>query len=1432
MKRPELFLIMVFFAFVNLSARAQNQNSKFILLGEDKRTIEIEKNFDSSKEINPFEDRFNKIYGLAVDAEIDFANNNSQVRFVLIDENFDEHLVYEAYPLLSGSGNVNIQESCEETALLNGIKPYALQIEVVDAKVNLHKLTYASRSDIADIKKAQAEVRSGQNADKITRLNENLKARGEKWVAGQTSVSEMSYAERKKLYGQSTFPAGFEFYCGGVITAGESTSNSISSNLKSASASSPYIDEWDWRDRHGKNWISPIANQGSCGSCWAFTSTGAVEAITNVYFNQQLNLDLSEQDVLSCSGAGSCDGGYPSLALDYMTNFGVVDENTFPYQALDLACSDKGNNPAERIKISGRIDFGYGDFVKTEDNLKRMLIEYGPISGGLFDWSHGMVLVGYMVVEEGDKFYYRRESDLLRYWKTVASGDPLIGKTVWIFKNSWGDYFGDQGYVYVETPITNMGWTHALKTPVTSLINDYEVVCTDADGDGYYWWGLGEKPANCPECPDLADGDDSDPTKGPLDQYGYCMPLGPVAIPVSNFTAAPTTINEGEEVTFSDASTNNPTSWSWTFEGGTPATSTTQNPSVVFNTTGQHTVSLTATNSAGSNTKTVNGYITVNRILTPPAADFVASVTTLKEGGAVSFTDQSTNTPTSWSWTFNGGTPNSSNSQNPTITYDTPGTYSVSLTATNADGSGSKTATGYITVAALAPPIVNFTASQTTVEVGSTIDFTDHSTNSPDEWQWNFPGGTTGDQNVQNPSVTYNTIGTFDVTLTATNADGFNSETYTNYITVTEKQPDQVVVAPPVAQFSISSNSIETGQSVTFTDQSDNTPTSWQWTFENGDPATSTVQNPTVTYNSAGSFAVTLVATNDGGSDTKSVQTAVVVSDPVSAPVADFESDKTNIKEGEAVNFSDKSANNPASWKWDFEGGNPSTSTERNPRVSYSNANSYKVTLTVTNAGGNDIKVVENYIQVEKAQPEYCIPSPLASEEWIASVKIGNNVNPSGAEGYSDFTSTVFSLESGTSHNVELVPDFISRSKFEYWAIWIDYNTDMVFSDDEKVFSASKSKSTVSGSISIPANLALSTRMRVAMGKADPTACGYSDMGEIEDYTLRIVKPTPKPPVADFAANVYTVYAGESVQFSDLSTNDPDTRSWHFQGAATSISSEMNPVITYNTIGVFDVSLTVTKTGFDASSITKSGLIKVLEKGAATYCTPVNLNSTKNFIDQIIVGNALDLSSADGYTLSNVTVDLAPGKDYNVTLVPSLEAARNFWRIWIDFNGDGDFDDADETLLAANNNKGEVVSGISIPSYASGETRMRISMKTGKTPSACDDDFEGEVQDYNVSFGGASSGDKMASSANPFEPEPDNFLMVYPNPTTDNVQLRISVIGDNDSYAVYNSVGSKIMEHTITAPLSLIDLSDQPSGMFIVVVNSQSHNYTQKIIKK
>ncbi len=169
------------------------------------------------------------------------------------------------------------------------------------------------------------------------------------------------------------------------------------------------------------------------------------------------------------------------------------------------------------------------------------------------------------------------------------------------------------------------------------------------------------------------------------------------ATPTAEFTASSTTIIEDGYVTFSDLSSGEPDTWSWVFEGGTPAVSTEQNPTVTYATAGTYSVTLTVSNGAGDDTETKAGYVTVNP-LQAPVANFSALSTSIMVGTSVPFTDLSTNSPTSWAWTFEGGTPDAGVQQNPTVTYNTAGTYSVTLVATNEAGSHSFTRTGYITV--------------------------------------------------------------------------------------------------------------------------------------------------------------------------------------------------------------------------------------------------------------------------------------------------------------------------------------------------------------------------------------------------------------------------------------------------------------------------------------------------------------------------------------------------------------------------------------------------------------------------------------------------------------------------------------------------------------------------------------------------------------
>lgn len=166
-----------------------------------------------------------------------------------------------------------------------------------------------------------------------------------------------------------------------------------------------------------------------------------------------------------------------------------------------------------------------------------------------------------------------------------------------------------------------------------------------------------------------------------------------------------------------------------------------------------------------------------------PVANFTANVTSGTAPLTVQFSDTSTNTPTSWAWNFgDGGT---STERNPTHVY-LPGTYTVSLTVTNAAGLDSETKTDYITVtAAESAPTAAFSANTTSGDVPLTVTFTDSSTGNPTSWLWNFGDGTTSTD--RNPVHTYTISGTYTVTLTVSNTAGSDSETKTGYITVAAK---------------------------------------------------------------------------------------------------------------------------------------------------------------------------------------------------------------------------------------------------------------------------------------------------------------------------------------------------------------------------------------------------------------------------------------------------------------------------------------------------------------------------------------------------------------------------------------------------------------------------------------------------------------------
>lgn len=197
-----------------------------------------------------------------------------------------------------------------------------------------------------------------------------------------------------------------------------------------------------------------------------------------------------------------------------------------------------------------------------------------------------------------------------------------------------------------------------------------------------------------------------------INDKAFTITAGAAVAPVADFTGCNSNTALNSTITFTDASLNSPSSWNWVitpstgwaFQNSTTAAS--QNPQIKFTAAGTYTIALTATNSAGNNTKTSTGCVVVSSTVVAPVANFSGCNSNFTVNNTVTFTDLSTNGPTSWSWaitpatgwTFQNAT--SATSQNPQVKFTVTGTYQIALTATNSAGSNTKTTAGCMVVVA------------------------------------------------------------------------------------------------------------------------------------------------------------------------------------------------------------------------------------------------------------------------------------------------------------------------------------------------------------------------------------------------------------------------------------------------------------------------------------------------------------------------------------------------------------------------------------------------------------------------------------------------------------------------------------------------------------------------------------------------------------
>lgn len=422
-------------------------------------------------------------------------------------------------------------------------------------------------------------------------------------------------------------------------------------------------------------------------------------------------------------------------------------------------------------------------------------------------------------------------------------------------------------------------------------------------------------------------------------------------VPIADFIGTPTSGNKPLTVQFTDLSTGDITSWSWTFGDG--GTSTEKNPSYTYLNKGTYSVILGVDGPSGSHAKLRPLYITVNDPTSnPPVANFTAFPTSGAKPLTVQFTNLSTGDITSYLWVFgDGGT---SNLASPSHTYINAGLYSVSLVASGPDGNDTKTSNNYINVTENTsnPPVANFTATPTSGTKPLAVQFTDMSTGDITSRYWDFGDG--GTSTSVNPSHTYSNAGLYSVSLTVNGPGGNHTKAITNYITVTNSTSN-----PPVANFSGTPTSGVKPLTVQFTDHSTGEITSRNWDF--GDGGSSTGVNPSHTYNDSGTFTVGLSVSGPGGSHSTSIVDYITVI-TAGTLVSNFWASPLEGPVPLTVEFVNKSVGTVNSQIWDF--GDSSTSSQKNPFHTYQTSGYFSVSLMVQGPDGSHTKSRPNFIYV------------------------------------------------------------------------------------------------------------------------------------------------------------------------------------------------------------------------------------------------------------------------------------------------------------------------------------------------------------------------------------------------------------------------------------------------------------------------------------
>jgi len=364
-----------------------------------------------------------------------------------------------------------------------------------------------------------------------------------------------------------------------------------------------------------------------------------------------------------------------------------------------------------------------------------------------------------------------------------------------------------------------------------------------------------------------------------------------------------------------------------------------------------------------------------------------------------------------------------------------------------------------------------------------------------------------------------------------------DGEVFTREITTTGTSPIKVTIVwtdpagtPPTASLDPSDIMLVNDLDLRITQASN---TYYPWKLDKNNPSNAAtnisennVDNVEMVDISAPMAATTYTITvdHDGSLSGGGQAFSMIISGDIDnsvAPITDFFTDNTVPGINQTVHFTDASINVPTSWLWSFSPAtvqfvNGTSTTSKNPEVIFTSTGTYDVSLYTSNSTGNNTEIKTGYIVAGNAPGNYCTANTNSAYGYISRVQLGTIDNSSGystsSPYYEDWTAQSTDIVVNQSYNLT-VTNGSSNSDLDI-AIWIDWNRDGDFQDEnEDIVYTNNNGGQGTFTIDVPADAEIGdTRMRIRTKYYDDVcyACGTTDYGEVEDYTLGVnAQPIP-----------------------------------------------------------------------------------------------------------------------------------------------------------------------------------------------------------------------------------------------------------------------------------------------------------------------------------